>query len=98
MGKKFGMLSFVAGLAAGAAALFLSDEKNRDFAEEELGKAATKAKQLKKDFDKDPEGTVKAVAKEVEKTTKKVVRTAKKRVAAKTTKAKKQSRKKTAKK
>lgn len=74
MGKKVGLFSFVAGLAAGAATLFLSDDKNREKAEVELGKVAVKAKQLKKDFDKDPEGTVRAVAKNVEGKAKKIVR------------------------
>lgn len=83
MGKKVGLFSFVAGLAAGAAALFLSDDKNREKAETELNKAAATVKQLKKDFDKNPEATVKAVAKTVQGKAKKIVRKAKRKTAKK---------------
>ena len=78
MGKNTGIVSFLAGLAAGAAALFLSDEKNRAKTEAELTKVSAKAKQLKEDFDKDPEKTVRSVAQEVEKEAKKVAKKVKK--------------------
>ncbi len=83
MGKKVGLFSFVAGIAAGAAALFLSDDKNREKAEAELSKATSTVKQLKKDFDKNPEATVKAVAKTVQSKAKKIVRKAKRKTAKK---------------
>ncbi len=95
MGKKTGIFSFVVGLVAGAAALFLSDDKNREKTEAELGKAAVKAKQLKKEFDKNPEATVRAVAKQVEGKAKTIVRKVKQtKVVVKTTPAKRKTAKK----
>ena len=95
MAKKTGLLSFVVGLAAGAAALFLSDDKNREKAEAELSKAATKARQLKKEYDKNPEATVRAVAKQVEGKAKKIVRKVKRtQVVVKTAPAKRKTAKK----
>lgn len=83
MGKKFGLVTFVAGLAAGAAALFLSDEDNRKLASKELSKAADKAKKLKEEYDEDPEGTMLDLAQKAEKQAKKVVKQVKKATATK---------------
>lgn len=48
MAKKGGVLTFLTGLAMGAAAVFLSDEKNRKMVTSEAKKAASKAKSAQK--------------------------------------------------
>lgn len=48
MAKKGGILAFLSGIAMGAAAVFLSDEKNRKMVSREAKKAASKAKSAKR--------------------------------------------------
>lgn len=55
MSKGKGIFGFIAGLTAGAAAVFFSDEKNRAMAKKELTKVEKKAKVLKANYDKDPQ-------------------------------------------
>jgi hypothetical protein len=52
--RTSGLFTLLTGMAAGAAALFLSDEKNRQSTKKELSKAGTTAKKLKSEYDKDP--------------------------------------------
>lgn len=55
MAKKSGLGTLLAGIAMGAAAVFLSKKENRDKARATLKKAGDKAKRLKSDYQKDPE-------------------------------------------
>ncbi|HYD35684.1 MAG TPA: hypothetical protein VD999_06455 [Vitreimonas sp.] len=52
MSKKGSLLTLVAGVAAGAAALFFSKKANREMAKKEIQKASTKVKQAKKEVKK----------------------------------------------
>ncbi|MFH2022120.1 MAG: hypothetical protein ABIJ33_02480 [Patescibacteria group bacterium] len=74
---KRNIFTLMAGLVTGAAAVFLSNEKNRQKACHTIGKVVDDIKQAKTDYEKDPEAfktEVKAVA---EKTARKVSKTAK---------------------
>jgi hypothetical protein len=72
MSKKMGLFSLITGIAAGAAAVFLSDEKNRQKAETTLKDASVAAKKISKEIKNNPE---KAVA-DLKKTGKKIVKKA----------------------
>lgn len=58
MSKKSGLLPLITGMIAGAAAMFFSDQKNRDLANKQIDKATAVAKILKKKFDEDPDRTI----------------------------------------
>lgn len=76
MGKKSGLFAFVAGMAAGAAALFLSKEENREktkkAVEQGKMKAAAEAKKVVKEVKK----SANMAQKEVKKATKSAKKTA----------------------
>lgn len=55
MAKKSGLFSLLVGTVAGATAVFLSDEKNRQKTKKELTKAAKTAQTFKKKLDEDPD-------------------------------------------
>ncbi len=57
--KKGGLLTLLTGVAMGAAAVFLSDKKNREKTKQAADDALEKAKTVKKDLKKDPEKFVK---------------------------------------
>ncbi len=90
MAKKSGnFLALLTGMAAGAAAVFFSDKKNRQMAK----KTAQKAAKLKEEYDKDPSGFKKKakaegkkIAKEVQTSAQKKAAQVKKQVKSKATK------------
>ena len=88
--KRFSFGGFIAGLAAGAAALYLSDKKNRRKAKKVVSKSIETLEEVKDNPDKLTE-----VAKQSASTVKKKVRMVRKQLKQKTTtKAKSASRKK----
>lgn len=69
-----GMFSFLVGVVAGAGALFLSKEENRKKTKRVVGKAASRAKKAKMEYEKNPKAFKKKVAKQAETTARKVVK------------------------
>lgn len=80
MSKKSGLLPLITGLIAGAAAVFFSDEKNRNMAKEQVSKAATAAKEFKKRIDEDPDKTIDEVVTAIKTKAKRRVKRFKSRV------------------
>jgi gas vesicle protein len=90
MAKKSGLFALLAGVAAGAAAVFLSEKENRQMAEREIKKVKTSARNLAQDLDKNPQKVARkvvrrgkkvaavAVGKSTKTKVKKVVKAAKK--------------------
>jgi len=72
-----GLLALVTGMAAGAAAVFLSQKENREKTKKVLYKAEKKIAQASKEAQKNPQKFAKKVVKEVKKDAKKVVHKAK---------------------
>lgn len=72
MAKKKGLFTLLMGMAAGAAATFLSDEKNRETAKKLAAKAVKTAQQAKADYQADPEVFKAKIKVEAEKTAKKL--------------------------
>ena len=92
MAKKSGNLfALITGFVAGAAAVFLSKPENRIQAEKTAKKITTKAKQLKAEYQKNPQAFEKKVKAQAKKVIKKTIvsKTAKKTVAKKKTVTKK---------
>jgi hypothetical protein len=79
MAKKRNLFTLLAGLATGAAAVFLSDEKNRQKARKTVGKVFEDVKQAKLDYEKDPEAFKAEVKKTAERTANRVSKTATKK-------------------
>ena len=78
MAKKSGnFFALLTGMAAGAAAVFFSDKKNRQMAK----KTAQKAVKLKEEYDKDPAGFKKKAKAEGKKLAKEVRTSAQKKAA-----------------
>lgn len=77
-----GMLAFLTGLAAGAAALFLSKEENRTAVKRTAVKVGRKAQKLEKEIARNPKKFVKKTEAKVAK----AVKTAVKKASAKVTK------------
>lgn len=78
MAKKSGnFLALITGIAAGAAAVFFSDKKNRQMAK----KTAQKAAKLKEEYDKDPAGFTKKAKAEGKKIAAEVKTSAQKKAA-----------------
>jgi hypothetical protein len=84
MAKKSGLGALIAGVALGAAALFLSKKENRIKATKAVKTAVTKAKKLEAEYKKNPAKVTAAVKKKVavqsKKIAKKAVAVAKKKV------------------
>ena len=72
-----GLLPFLVGMVAGAAAVFFSKEENREKTKQALDETAKKAKKVKEDVEKNPEKVKKQAKKKVEE----VVKQARGRVA-----------------
>lgn len=77
MSKKSGLFAFVAGLAAGAATLFLSDEENREKAKEAVASTKRKAEVEVKKATKATKKSVAQAKREVKRTVKRVKKSAK---------------------
>lgn len=78
MSKKGpGLLSFVVGVAAGAAALFLSKPENRVKAKKVARTVATKAKRVSSEYKKNPEAFKKKVAAKAQVAAKRAVKVVK---------------------
>ena len=88
--NKSGLAAFVVGLAAGAAAVFLSKKENRDKVQQGVDKTIKQAKQLKEEVEEDPQ-KVKAKA---EKKAKEIAGQVKEKVCAMGKKVKKETSKK----
>lgn len=73
--EKKGLLPFLFGAAAGAAAVFFSKKENRDKTKEAVDTTVKKAKKLKKDIEQNPD----KVMKEAKETAEKVIETARKK-------------------
>lgn len=75
MSKKSspGLFAFITGLAAGAAAIFLSKKENRQMAKKEFVKAEKKVQSVAKEVKKDPKKFAKKVQSQGNKLAKKVV-------------------------
>lgn len=71
-----GVLAFVTGLAAGAAALFLSKKENREMVKREATKAGKKAKKVAAEIKKNPKKFAKKTSVAAKKAVTKVVKTA----------------------
>lgn len=71
--KSGGMFALLAGIAAGAAAVFLSERENRIKAKQELKAAARVATKLQKDFKANPKKAAAKLERKSEKVVKKVV-------------------------
>ena len=82
-----GVLAFVTGLAAGAAALFLSKKENREMVKREATKAGKKAKKVAAEIKKNPKKFVKNAETKVKKAVVKAVKTAEVKVKKAVTKA-----------
>lgn len=70
--KKSGVLPLLVGAAAGAAAVFFSDKKNREMAKKKLAEGKLKAEKIKKEIEKNPEAFAKKTATQVQKGAKKI--------------------------
>jgi uncharacterized membrane-anchored protein YhcB (DUF1043 family) len=77
MAKGSGLASLVTGIALGAAALFLSDEKNRTKVKGQLSKVTADVKTVSKEWQEDPDKAIDllkkkaaAIAKDLEKSSK----------------------------
>lgn len=77
MPKSSGLGALLTGIALGAAALFLSDEKNRAKVQSKLGKVSEDTKDLGRDWQLDPDKAIDqlkkkaaAITKELEKSSK----------------------------
>ncbi len=75
-----GVLAFVTGLAAGAAALFLSKKENREMVKREAVKVGKKAKKVAAEVKKNPKKFVKKTEAKVQKAVTKAVKTAQAKV------------------
>jgi len=75
-----GALAFVTGLAAGAAALFLSKKENRELVKREAVKAGRKAKKVAGEIKKNPKKFVKKTEAKVGLAVKKAVKSAQTKV------------------
>ena len=58
MAKGSGIGALLTGIAVGAAALFLSDEKNRTKAKAKLDEASAQIKEISAEWQKDPEAVI----------------------------------------
>jgi gas vesicle protein len=76
--KGLGILTFLGGLAAGAAAVFFSDKENREKVADAAQDAAKKAKEMKKEAVKEAAAVKKQVKKKVAKAKKQVKKAKKK--------------------
>lgn len=92
-----GLLSFLTGLAAGAAAVFFAKESNREKAVKEVKAATRTAKKIKAEIQDNPKAFEKKMVKQGTKLAKQALKTAKKSVN-KATKSKVVTKKKSAKK
>lgn len=81
--KSSGFLPLLAGIAAGAAAVFFSKKENRVLARKEIKAARTAAVKLKKELKANPKATVKRLEKKGERLIKKTVKQATKKTPAK---------------
>lgn len=72
--KGSGFFTLITGIAAGAAAVFLSKEENRQLAKKELTKAVKTAKSVESELKKNPTAFKKKVVKKAVKAVKKSVR------------------------
>jgi hypothetical protein len=80
MGKKSLLGTLLTGVALGAAALFLSNEKNRDKAKKVVKKTVAQAKKLEAEYKKNPAKVQNQVTTQGKKLAKKAVAVAKKSV------------------
>lgn len=71
-----GLFTLIAGMAAGAAALFLSDPKNRAKTKKALNTAASEATKMKKEYEANPTAFKKKVAGQAKKTAAKAIKKA----------------------
>ena len=71
-----GLLAFATGVAAGAAALFLSKKENRTMVKREAVKVGKKAKKIEKEIAKNPKKFVKKTEVKMAKAVKKAVKKA----------------------
>jgi hypothetical protein len=74
--RSHGIFTLLTGMAAGAAALFFSEEKNRDTAKVELTKAKKSANKIKADYKKNPKAFTKKVKTKGKKLANKVIKEA----------------------
>jgi hypothetical protein len=98
MAKKqssIGLLALVTGLAAGAAAVFLSKKENRNQTKKVVNSAAKRAKKISQDFEKNPEKTMDELKKEGRKLADKAIKAVKTQTAKTKTAVKKKPVKKT---
>lgn len=64
--KSSGILPLLVGAAAGAAAVFFSDKKNRDVAKQKFAAGKKKVRSVSAAIQKDPEGFAKRTAAQVQ--------------------------------
>lgn len=84
MSKKGpGLFTFITGLAAGAAAVFLAKKSNRELAAKEIKAATVTAKKIKAEIKKNPKAFEQKMVKQGKKLASQALKTAKKSVSAK---------------
>jgi|GEM_PF-942309 len=81
MAKNSNLFTLLTGVVAGAAAVFFSNEKNRQKAKQELNKVSATARVYKKKFEDNPEETVDELVTKVETVAKKQVKKIKNKAA-----------------